>query len=329
MINDTIIFFYTESAENYAFLYQIKDDKMLSFALSLYGLIFLLGIIGNILTIIIFTRNAKYLSSGHSGFFIRFLAWLDLFSCLFAAPLAVHRDVQNRFFPIRNQLICSITSFIQVIFPTLSVNTLLAISLERYFAVTKPFLKITIIKRNVCTVLYCSITAINCATMSSITTTFGGKYVCYNYEEKTTLMKTVILYVTAFVLAAVMISSLTLYIRMFQFLRKRKKVLASHTNSISSKGEINVDLKGKNERRMIKQMFTCFYVFIVYLVVIIPALLSYIGALNLRKSITIHISFLNNVINFFVYFTSMKTFRDSLKHFFHDFLKNFNFKRNF
>ncbi|XP_065581716.1 cholecystokinin receptor type A-like isoform X2 [Artemia franciscana] len=110
------------------------EDLGLEIVIPLYSTIFMLAVIGNTLVIVTLSRNRRMRTV--TNIFLLNLAIADLLLGVFCMPFTlVGQALQNFIF---GQLMCNLIPFFQASAVSSSVWTLVAISLERYFAICKP-----------------------------------------------------------------------------------------------------------------------------------------------------------------------------------------------
>ncbi|KAM4049783.1 cholecystokinin receptor type A [Anomaloglossus baeobatrachus] len=100
----------------------------------LYSLIFLLGVLGNSLVIVVLIRNKRMRTV--TNIFLLSLAVSDLMLCLFCIPFTLIPNLLEDF--IFGSTVCSAAFYFMGISVSVSTFNLVAISLERYSAICKP-----------------------------------------------------------------------------------------------------------------------------------------------------------------------------------------------
>ncbi|XP_056411941.1 cholecystokinin receptor type A isoform X1 [Hyla sarda] len=100
----------------------------------LYSLIFLLGVLGNSLVIVVLIRNKRMRTV--TNIFLLSLAVSDLMLCLFCIPFTLIPNLLEDF--IFGSTVCSGAFYFMGISVSVSTFNLVAISLERYSAICKP-----------------------------------------------------------------------------------------------------------------------------------------------------------------------------------------------
>ncbi|XP_014672862.1 PREDICTED: neuropeptide FF receptor 2-like [Priapulus caudatus] len=99
-----------------------------------YALVFVVGIVGNCFVIAVVARTPQMWCATH--FFIANLAFADVLVLMFCLPV---NFIQNVFFDyILGLFVCKVVTWLQGVSVSVSVTTLAAISLERYFAICYP-----------------------------------------------------------------------------------------------------------------------------------------------------------------------------------------------
>ncbi|XP_075050860.1 cholecystokinin receptor type A [Mixophyes fleayi] len=100
----------------------------------LYSLIFLLGVLGNSLVIVVLIRNKRMRTV--TNIFLLSLAVSDLMLCLFCMPFTLIPNLLEDF--IFGSTVCRAAFYFMGISVSVSTFNLVAISLERYSAICKP-----------------------------------------------------------------------------------------------------------------------------------------------------------------------------------------------
>ncbi|XP_068127867.1 cholecystokinin receptor type A [Hyperolius riggenbachi] len=100
----------------------------------LYSLIFLLGVMGNSLVIVVLIRNKRMRTV--TNIFLLSLAVSDLMLCLFCMPFTLIPNLLEDF--IFGSTVCRAAFYFMGISVSVSTFNLVAISLERYSAICKP-----------------------------------------------------------------------------------------------------------------------------------------------------------------------------------------------
>ncbi|XP_063778227.1 cholecystokinin receptor type A [Pseudophryne corroboree] len=100
----------------------------------LYSLIFLLGVLGNSLVIVVLIRNKRMRTV--TNIFLLSLAVSDLMLCLFCMPFTLIPNLLKDF--IFGSTVCRAAFYFMGISVSVSTFNLVAISLERYSAICKP-----------------------------------------------------------------------------------------------------------------------------------------------------------------------------------------------
>ncbi|XP_077983708.1 cholecystokinin receptor type A-like [Glandiceps talaboti] len=103
-------------------------------SLVLYSLIFLLAVVGNILVIVTLVQNKRMRTV--TNIFLLSLAVSDLMFALFCMPMTIVGAILQNF--IFGKGFCTILPYMQVCSVFVSIWTLVAISMERYFAICQP-----------------------------------------------------------------------------------------------------------------------------------------------------------------------------------------------
>ncbi|XP_043489794.1 gastrin/cholecystokinin type B receptor-like isoform X1 [Polistes fuscatus] len=100
----------------------------------LYGIIFFLSIVGNCLVLITLARNKRMRTV--TNVYLLNLAVSDLLLGVFCMPFTLLGQMLKNF--VFGLTICKLISYFQVVSVSVGVWTLVAISLERYFAICRP-----------------------------------------------------------------------------------------------------------------------------------------------------------------------------------------------
>ena len=101
---------------------------------SLYTIVFVLGLVGNVLVIYIFTENRKMRTVTNS--FLVNLAICDLMVVCMCMPFSVAFEIYANW--IYGDAMCKIVTFVQGLSVISSILTLTVISAERFYAILKP-----------------------------------------------------------------------------------------------------------------------------------------------------------------------------------------------
>ncbi|XP_033632132.1 cholecystokinin receptor-like [Asterias rubens] len=101
---------------------------------TLYGIVFVLAIVGNILVLVTLAQDKRMRTV--TNMFLLSLAFSDLLFGIFCMPFTVVGNMLGRF--VFGAVICKIVPYIQGISVTVSVWTMVVISLERYHAICNP-----------------------------------------------------------------------------------------------------------------------------------------------------------------------------------------------
>uniref|UniRef100_A0A8D2JD27 Gastrin/cholecystokinin type B receptor n=1 Tax=Varanus komodoensis TaxID=61221 RepID=A0A8D2JD27_VARKO len=119
------------SSDDFSFLF---SDLNQTVRILLYALIFLLGVLGNTLVIIVLIRTKRMRTV--TNIFLLSLAISDLMLCFFCMPFTLIPNLLQDF--IFGSAFCKITSYFMGVSVSVSTFSLIAISLERYSAICKP-----------------------------------------------------------------------------------------------------------------------------------------------------------------------------------------------
>jgi hypothetical protein len=104
------------------------------FILIIYSIIFLVGLVGNIMTIIIIKYNAHLRTP--TNFYLLNLAVSDLMMLMCNLPLEM-LEIYNRQWPL-SIIFCKLRNISAEFFTCSSILTILAFTCERYFAIVHP-----------------------------------------------------------------------------------------------------------------------------------------------------------------------------------------------
>ncbi|XP_005097345.1 uncharacterized protein LOC101851575 [Aplysia californica] len=117
-------------------LQAVNDDiaRTLIPAMAFFGILMVIGIVGNSLVCYVFCRR---LQPGTQNYLIVFLAVFDLLSCTIAMPNEI-ADMRY-FYVFDSEPACKIMRFINSFCAMGSIMTLLAIAVDRYQKICKPF----------------------------------------------------------------------------------------------------------------------------------------------------------------------------------------------
>lgn len=99
-----------------------------------YSLVFVLGLVGNILVVLVVLRNPCMRSV--TNYFLVNLAIADILVCLFCVPINLAASLMSGW--IFGSLMCKMVPFLQGLSVNASINTLMAIAIDRYMAICRP-----------------------------------------------------------------------------------------------------------------------------------------------------------------------------------------------
>uniref|UniRef100_A0A8W7PWJ4 G-protein coupled receptors family 1 profile domain-containing protein n=1 Tax=Anopheles coluzzii TaxID=1518534 RepID=A0A8W7PWJ4_ANOCL len=100
----------------------------------LYAIIFLLSVVGNLLVILTLAQNKRMRTV--TNVYLLNLAISDLLLGVFCMPFTLAGQVLRRF--VFGSVMCKLIPYFQAVSVSVAVWTLVAISLERYFAICRP-----------------------------------------------------------------------------------------------------------------------------------------------------------------------------------------------
>jgi hypothetical protein len=125
--------------------YKLKLNIFI-FSYYLYGLIFIIGLFGNLFVIFVILRFKSMQTL--TNYFLVNLTCGDIFVFVICIQLTLGSTVYKKW--IYGEILCKLTPFIQGMAVGVSVLSLLFISISRYFAIYKPLTaKITSSTKNV------------------------------------------------------------------------------------------------------------------------------------------------------------------------------------
>lgn len=105
---------------------------------SLYGLIFVIGLVGNGIVIAIITALRRRGQKSSVQLFLLHLAVSDLMVCLLCIPLTIYVNFHYpREYHTTGSSLCKLSRFMQNLGPVLSISLLTAISIDRYMTFVK------------------------------------------------------------------------------------------------------------------------------------------------------------------------------------------------
>ncbi|XP_011138010.1 cholecystokinin receptor [Harpegnathos saltator] len=111
-----------------------QDRLMKTLIIPLYGIIFFLSIVGNSLVLITLARNKKMRTV--TNVYLLNLAVSDLLLGVFCMPFTLLGQILKNF--IFGLTMCKLIPYFQAVSVSVDVWTLVAISIERYFAICRP-----------------------------------------------------------------------------------------------------------------------------------------------------------------------------------------------
>lgn len=293
----------------------ITDERILISILVVYCILIAYGIFGNIINIIFFIKQLAHQLSRQYQFFILFLSWFDLFSCAISLPLGLMKDFQHRFIAVTDPNWCSLLIFPYLFFPWVSANLLIFIAIEHFFAVVKPHTKIS---RKIWTIII----IIYLIFMSSITLAFSvnnlavpNRYYCLAKGDNNPASSILIRIASCFTFS-IIIGSASLYMIMFYTLKKKNAIqcFGNQTSEIGRQSGKNLancnnNKLDKHRRNLIKNMIVCFYLVIFYIIITLPLITLSLCKSCPNPTLYHHIIYLNNIVNFGLYFVKLKVFR--------------------
>ncbi|KAK3609586.1 hypothetical protein CHS0354_038583 [Potamilus streckersoni] len=104
----------------------------------LHGFISVMGIMGNLIVIVIFSKSQEYKQDSFRVF-VLFLAVIDVVGCVFLVPAEMIKHAN--YFSFENAAACKLKCFFNVIGCTASTFTLILISIDRFRRVYHPLRK--------------------------------------------------------------------------------------------------------------------------------------------------------------------------------------------
>lgn len=269
----------------------------------------IIGIIGIVSNILILT-NYPFKTSNKGNLFIKILAIIDLCSCLFGIPFTICLEMGY----VRNNIICKLTSFVLSYLVTVSVFTFAFLAIERWLSLSKPHKTIPPYLTNLMIVTIC-LSGVLTGSISIAISTIGPK-LRYDsrllrncYWKRISSMANVYRILAIAIFCIVLLINIFIYTLIYKIILKRKKFL-SNLNVTANEDKLKKnDLKSlKNHARNATMLFG---VTVIFFFTWLPFLFSNFGVFP--KNIFVHYSFLlNNLTNFFVYFSFQKVFRQNL-----------------
>lgn len=256
---------------------------------------FIFGIPLNLTIVFLYPFQGK--TSTLSNYFIKFLAKLDVFTCLIIVPCIATMELAS----INNVIFCKITIALSFLTMTYSFLTSMSIAVERWFAIHKPHI---LKKKHVIILNFVNI----------VTAGFSGGFSAVDYKifkkisddniihlcraEENKVRKSVSYFLTSgfsFIMTIVII----LYISVFRVVVKRMKVSAV-TNAHELK-------KISDAKVQFKSAAMLFGVTLIFLLCWIPIFLSFYG-IEFPLSIK-YMTFINNSTNCLIYMIFQEKFR--------------------
>lgn len=110
-----------------------------------YGLVFLIGVCGNLLVLVVLFKNRELRTT--TNYFLANLSGADLMTLFVCVPSALH-DLYAKERWYLGRTMCKIIPFIENCTSIASIFTILLISIERFFAICQPFYVIFSIIKN-------------------------------------------------------------------------------------------------------------------------------------------------------------------------------------
>lgn len=99
-----------------------------------YSLVFVVGLVGNVLVVLVVLKNPCMRSV--TNYFLVNLAISDILVCLFCVPINLLSNLFSGW--VFGSVMCKMVPFFQGLSVSASVNTLMAISIDRYIAICRP-----------------------------------------------------------------------------------------------------------------------------------------------------------------------------------------------
>ena len=97
----------------------------------------IIGLVGNILVLMTFLQSAE-LRKNVANYFVTSLAASDLLVMFFIVPLKIHSALNNKKF-CASIIVCRLFYTTDVTFFAASITNIFAITIDRFFAVTRPY----------------------------------------------------------------------------------------------------------------------------------------------------------------------------------------------
>ncbi|XP_052281144.1 cholecystokinin receptor type A-like [Dreissena polymorpha] len=202
-MNSTTFTNYTSAAVQKSFRSpQLKLSEILT--LPIYGLIFITSVVGNLLVIITLVQNRRMWTV--TNVFLLNLSVSDLLLAVFCMPFTIIPIMLKNF--VFGEIVCVSIRYLQGVSVSVSCFTLVAISLERYFAICQPLHSRSwqTLKHSYKTILVCWIAAfcvcIPIAVFTKHNQTPFGNYMCREKWGNSTLHKAYTLFLDLVLLLA-------------------------------------------------------------------------------------------------------------------------------
>ncbi|XP_053678625.1 D(3) dopamine receptor-like [Anopheles nili] len=131
-------------AANDTVTYEIRDALWIVIPISIiYSTIFVIGVLGNVITCIVISRNKSMHTA--TNYYLFSLAISDLLLLVTGVPLDIYRTWYRYPYPF-GTTVCKIAGFAAETSANATVLTITAFTVERYVAICKPFLSHTMSK---------------------------------------------------------------------------------------------------------------------------------------------------------------------------------------
>ncbi|CAL8142351.1 unnamed protein product [Orchesella dallaii] len=127
------------TTEDFDFDFTPEDELRVSMGVAIllcvaYGLVFIIGMVGNLFVLAVVFRTPRMRTP--TNFFISNLAVADLLVVIFCLPATLNANIFSAW--ILGEWLCQFVSYLQGVSVSASIDTLIAIAIERYLAICHP-----------------------------------------------------------------------------------------------------------------------------------------------------------------------------------------------